>query len=606
MVTVSGGITFDEGSGNLLVRPPRYPSTEVKHDLGGTWDAEARAWKVPPTSLNVMRLVAWYGEDMLADAPEDVRDLYYEPWGFRGFNDEELAIAEAHPSWPLAYDFQREGIEYLVCNPHGGALCALSWGMGKGFVSTVAADLLDARRILILAPLSLGPTWLRETRRWSAHDRAVKRATADDRAPLQGEGVTIANHEVIQEVVLRDEDGTLIRDEDWIRNAGAVKQWIKDGPTRVNARGKTEPVRERIVQVRRDYVDGKWDLVIVDESVLIKNRKAVKSNVLGQLLKKSRPYLFLLSGSPTTKYRNDLWKQLELIMPRAFRSYWRFTEFFCVVDKDGWGWTIEGDRPENDPQRYLKDFIWVKSQDEALKDLPEYKPQYFDLEATPAQRRALDQLIENWVVEVEDDDPSRIVADNYLAYMTRLQQITSNLGALPKPRGGFFKASGAKTDMLLQLLEEGDARPPMLVWTWYIETTRIVHDMVRARTGLNVGMVHGSMQRADKDATIEAYRTGDLDVLVLQMGVGKFGHTFTHTRSVYYHDRAFDSDAWVQSLARVRRIGLRHRPLLFVPKVIQSADELIDANLEGKIQSIARLTNADLAGLLRSLRRDAA
>lgn len=605
---MSGGITFDERSGNLLVRPPRYPSSEVRYDLGGTWDRTHRAWRVAPTALNVMRLVQWYGEDILSEAPDDVRDLYYEPWGFRGFDDAERARAEAHPTWDTAYPFQREGIEYLVCNPHGGALCALSWGMGKGLVSTVAADLLDARRILVLAPLSLGPTWVRETRRWSEHDRAIKRATADDRAPLDGPGVTIANHEVIQEVVLRDEDGNVLRDEDWIRNARAVKEWVRAGPTRINASGKAEPARERIMQVRRDYLDGGWDLVIVDESVLLKNRKAVKGNVLGQLLKRSspRPYLFLLSGSPTTKYRDDLWKQLELIMPRAFRSYWRFTEFFCVVDKDGWGWTIEGDRPENDPQRYLKDFMWVKSQDEALKDLPEYEPQYFDIEATPRQRRALDQLISEWTVSLEDGDPDAVVADNYLSYMTRLQQVTSNMGALPKPRGGYFAPSGAKTDMLLQLIAEGDAKPPLLVWTWYVETTRLVHDLIAAKTDLDVGLVYGSMPRADKDANIEAYRTGELDVLVMQMGVGKFGHTFTHTRSVYYHDRAFDSDAWVQSLARVRRIGLRHRPLLFVPKVIESADQLIDANLEGKIQSIARMTNADLAGLLRSLRRDAA
>lgn len=633
------GITFDEQSGDLLVRPPHYPSYEVKEDLGGRWADDVRAWRVPPTALNVLRLVQWYGEDMLEDAPQDVIDLYREPWGFPGFTDEERARAEAHPTWRTAYPFQREGIEYMFCNPHGAALCALSWGMGKGLVSTVTADLLDARRILVLAPLSLGPTWTRETRRWSEHDRAIKRATADDRAPLDGPSVTIANHEVIQEVILRDEKGEIVKDDlmhmhavglsewlkendertyrryqrsfddpevDWTRNTALVSRWIRAGPTRVNARGKREPVRRRITQVRRDYINGAWDLVIVDESVLLKNRRAVKGDVLAQLLRRANPYVFLLSGSPTTKYRNDLWRQMALLMPRAFRSYWRFTEFFCVVDKDGWGWTIEGDRPENDPHRYLKDFMWVKSQDEALKDLPEYEPQYFDLEATAAQRRALDQLLREWVVEVEADDPDKVVADNYLAYMTRLQQITSNMGALPKPRGGFFPASGAKTDMLLQLLEEEDAKPPLLVWTWYVETTRIVYELLQRRTDLSIGIVYGSMNRDAKDSNIEAYRTGEADVLVMQMGVGKFGHTFTHTRSVYYHDRAFDSDAWVQSLARVRRIGLRHNPVLFVPKVIESADELIDANLEGKIHSIARLTNADLARLLRSLRREEA
>lgn len=86
------------------------------------------------------------------------------------------------------------------------------------------------------------------------------------------------------------------------------------------------------------------------------------------------------------------------------------------------------------------------------------------------------------------------------------------------------------------------------------------------------------------------------------MSTGKFGHTFTDTKTVFYHDRAFDSDAYLQSLHRVRRIGLKHRPTLIVAKVQSSADELIDLNLEGKLGNVARLTNADLARILRSLR----
>lgn len=594
---------------DLVVKPPRYPSEEVKLELGGRWSKDDRAWLLAPTSLNVLTLCEWYGAGMLEGTPAEVRDLAELPWGFAGFSEDELTTARAHPSWSTLYDFQQEGVEYLFCNPHGAALLNLSWGMGKGAVSTVAADLLEAERVLVLAPLTLAPAWRGEWARWSTLDRDVKRAVPEDRTP--GPGVTIANHEMIQEVVLLDEDGLVFSpgSPESIEAGGphnrspkVTKEWIKAGPTKVNEKGRTVPVRERITRVRRDYLEVDWDLIIVDESVLLKNRKATKLDVLGQLRKGRDPFMFLLSGSPITKHRDDLFPQFKMMFPRAFTSYWRFAEFFCVVDKGGWGWTIEGDRPDHDPHHYLRDLLWVKSQDEALPDLPEYIEQHMALEATPAQRKALDSMIEDWVVELEDSPADTVAADNWLARLTRLQQITSNMSSLPKPSGGFFPAASAKEDALLELIHQGDIETPLLVWSWYVETTESISRRIDAETDLRVAHVVGSMSRQAKDDTIAAYKAGELDVLVMQMSTGKFGHTFTDTKTVFYHDRAFDSDAYLQSLHRVRRIGLKHRPTLIVAKVQSSADELIDLNLEGKLGNVARLTNADLARILRSLR----
>lgn len=631
------GIDFN--GRDLVVRPPRYPSDEIKLELGGKWDPKAKGWLLPPTSLNVLTLIDWYGDEILNGAPEDVRALAVEPWGFFRFSDEEREVAELHPSWSTLYDFQREGVEYLFCNPHGSGLCNLSWGLGKGAVATVASDLLDAWRILILAPLTLAPAWRGELERWSAHSRPIKRAVAGDREP--GPGVTIANHEVIQETIVRDEDGKILEDDtlrishigellvhvgegkvkvserlhrmmekafeenvDWTTNKQIVSAWIKAGPKKQAPNGKMVPKRERIVRVRRDYLEIDWDVIIVDESVLLKNRKAVKVDVLGQLRKGKEPHVFLLSGSPITKFTDDLYPQMKVMFPRAFSSYWRFAEFFTVVDKSGWGWTIEGDRASHDPHHYLRDMLWVKSQDEVDLNLPEYIEQHMMVEANPTQRDALDSMLNEWIVELEDAPEDKVEASNWLSRNTRLQQITSNMASLPRRSGGFYPASSAKEDLLVKLIEEDEIETPLLVWSWYVETTTsIVARLEKHFPHLRVAYVIGSHSRELKDETIAAYKAGDYDVLVMQMATGKFGHTFTHTKTVYYHDRAFDSDAWVQSLARVRRIGLKHRPQLIVPKVEASADQLIDANLEGKISNMARLSNVDLARLLRALKR---
>lgn len=593
-------------NGNLILQGlTGAQGAQLKDELGAR-DGDA-GWVLPPTSLNVLRAVEVVGTELLEGAPEDVRDLAEQPWGFRGFSPEELEAAQAHPSWDTLFPHQRSGVEYLFCNPHAAGLALLRWGLGKGATAVVAADLIQARRVLVLAPLTLATAWKGEHTRWAeggGGEQPFKRATAEDPAPLE-EGWTVTNHETIQELVLRDETGAVIQPE-WARNARKVKEWIQEGPTKVDAKGKKVPVRERITRVRRDYLETEWDLIIVDESVLLKNRKAVKASVLNTLRKKNDPFVWMLSASPTTKFRDDLHKQLEILMPRAFRSYWRTAEFFCTVDKGGWGWTIEGDRGDRDPDHYLRDFIW-KPEEEELEgiELPEYREEVVLVDPTKSQRKALDQMMREWIVELEEEPEGALVAANWLSRSTRLQQITSNMAALPKADGELGRRSAsAKEDLLIDLIKGEEIETPLLVWTWFTETTRQVAARLEKETDLRVSWVTGELSSKEKDARILAYKEGELDALVLQIGVGKFGHTFTDTRTIFYHDRTFDSDAYVQSRHRVRRLGLKHRPALIVPKIENSADELIDANLEGKMRSVADLTNMDLAELLRSVLAD--
>jgi hypothetical protein len=164
------------------------------------------------------------------------------------------------------------------------------------------------------------------------------------------------------------------------------------------------------------------------------------------------------------------------------------------------------------------------------------------------------------------------------------------------------KRVSAKENLLHTLIEQGDIEFPMIVWCWWVPTAQSVYDMVYDNfADIEVDMVVGEMKDRDKDEAIDSYRNGDVDILVLQMGVGKFGHNLQDTHTVFYHDRSFDTDAYIQSLRRVRRIGLDHRPRLIVPRAKVSSDPLVELNLAGKMQSIAKVANHDLSELLRSL-----
>lgn len=333
-----------------------------------------------------------------------------------------------------------------------------------------------------------------------------------------------------------------------------------------------------------------WPLVIVDESIMIKSNKAKRTKFLHDGLIKSpkRTHLFkmawMLSGSPIARYPDDLWGQLRMTRPKAFPSYWRFADRYCYVKDNDWGpgKVVVGPRAKYDAAKENADLMHVVNQEDVL-DLPEYLFEAVDVPLTGKQATAYDDMLENFIAELET---GTLEAENKIAQMTRLQQI---VGGIP---------NSAKHDALVELIQDEIYKFPMLIWVNWKASAYALAER------LGASIVTGDTPKTQRDNILENFKAGEIDILVLSLGVGKFGHTFTKTETVIYMDKTFDADAYVQSLRRVRRIGLQHRPVVVSLISPSTTDELVERNLAGKLGSIARMSQADLRELLRGLGKD--
>ncbi len=65
-------LTFN-GRDLVVTLPSSRRSGAIKQGLGGRRKGDS--WVLPPTSENVLQLVEWYGDSILKDVPEDIRDL---------------------------------------------------------------------------------------------------------------------------------------------------------------------------------------------------------------------------------------------------------------------------------------------------------------------------------------------------------------------------------------------------------------------------------------------------------------------------------------------------------------------------------------------------
>ena len=184
----------------------------------------------------------------------DLRDRLVTPYA--AIDDERL------------YPYQREAAGRLVAAPHG-ILVTLSPGLGKTAVAIAAADrVVPDDRIVVVAPASLLRTWEREIAKWAVVSGEVY--------IIQGKVDFDAAHCARWIIV------------SWDKAARELESWGKG-----------------------------WPLWILDESVLTKSRQSKRFKAMNKLRGQVQR-MWLLSGSPTTRYADDLWAQLHLLWPTAF------------------------------------------------------------------------------------------------------------------------------------------------------------------------------------------------------------------------------------------------------------------------------------------------
>lgn len=438
---------------------------------------------------------------------------------------------EAHPLWDKLMPHQRRGVDFLVSSPHRGSLLAFAPGLGKTLTAGVSAELIQANRVLWVTTPTLVQTTLREFHRWFPQKR--------------------------------DEVGVF-----WDRWPGT--------PMVITTYDRLSSRRSRGI---KPEVRQPWDLVVLDESILVKSRDTRRHQSARQVCSLARR-VWALSGAPVSRFYDDLFGQFSLLLPDVFTSYWKFATNVCLLQETVWGTQIIGNRPIDIKARF-RDLMYVVSHDDAV-NLPPFIFETRHLQLTPAQDRAYREMMKTFETVVGDQTLS---AESRLGQIVRALQICSAL-----PTG-----ESCKLDAVEELLDTGYPLP-MVVWVHFRQTGEALYQRL-SRRGLRIALVTGETE--DRDSILSSYLSGEVDILILSLGVGKFGLTLTNTRTVVYVDKGFRFDDYQQSLFRTRRLGLTHSPVvvsLHVPGTID--DELVVNNL---IQKSYGAVTGNLRDLLRGL-----
>lgn len=342
--------------------------------------------------------------------------------------------------------------------------------------------------------------------------------------------------------------------------------------------------------------DGGYNSTLVlDESFLVKNRKAQRSEPM-VLLASKFDRAWLLSGMPISRFSDDLYMQLRILYPKVFTSYWRFAHRYCYTEMHTWGESVVEDKP-GATEKLQNDLGDILIPCEFPDDVPDWIPVTVEVEMHEDQVAIYTQLAAEKKVEaskMKRDEPLTLKA--LISLTGRLLQIASN----PMLVGGPY-AEG-KWSKLLEMLATEEL--PALVWVAYTVTGHALAERILENfPHLSVGIMDGSTPVPERTRLKKLFQAGQLAVLIVHPGVGKYGHTLTAAKVAYYLERTWDGEAYFQTLFRARRITSKHSVKLVyllstLPGGKPTIDHLVHNTVTKRSKNAMKLSAKELIGSL--------
>lgn len=336
----------------------------------------------------------------------------------------------------------------------------------------------------------------------------------------------------------------------------------------------------------------KFDVCILDEGHYLKNRKSGRTKAVFGAFSDGRngiiediPYVWHLTGSPAPNNSSELWSQIRAIAPGAITtkngpilSYWDFIKHFCVVQDNGYGQVITGNKNIELLKERLQPYMLRRKKSETRRS----KPIIDDLTLTAAKAASALRDIEN----SEEAARIRKAMENY--GVEGLAKIGGEHVATLRRITGLAKVE----PVIQQLVEEFEGGLNKIVLIAY---HRDVIDGLQkglADHGIASTMIIGGMTDKQRENAKETFiKNPNCKVIIGQITAAGTG---TDGLQDVASDMMLVEYSWVpeenkQIISRLDRIGQANEVLARFVTLSGSLDEKITAAVSRKTADIVAL-----------------
>lgn len=457
--------------------------------------------------------------------------------GFQRKLDESRAVSEKATQITSDFDlehfgngktlmmFQAEGLMFIEATG-GNALIADQMGLGKTIQALAYLALHpEMRPAVIVCPASLKLSWEREARAWLETDDRIE--------VIQGGKV----HELDSDIV--------------VINYDILKKWLSELQ-------RIEP-----------------QLLILDESHSVKNKKAVRSKAARDLASVV-PHKILLTGTPVLNRPAELWHQLQVIDPFSYpdKRFFQWHKRYTAAYKNRFGWDFSGASNLDELAASLKTVMIRRTKEQVLPELPDKRRQtiLIPIDNRKEYDQADNEFVE-WMTEQKGAEAAERASHvEQLAKIEYLRQIAV--------RGKMKQALA----WIENFLESGEK---LVVFATHKAT---VHALEREYGNMAV-KIDGSVSNHKRQEAVDRFQNDpSVRLFIGNIHAAGVGITLTAASNVVFLELDWTPALMEQAEDRLHRIGQKNAVNVYYILAEKTVDASISAMLESKREVIDQIT----------------
>jgi SNF2 family DNA or RNA helicase len=316
---------------------------------------------------------------------------------------------------------------------------------------------------------------------------------------------------------------------------------------------------ERVAVELMNFISSYRTMIVVDESTRIKTRSAKRTKV-AQKLRKECPLARILTGTPVIQSPLDAYSQFKFLDEDVlgFGSFYAFQNHYAQMGGFQ-NHQVLFFKHLDELSDKISSCSFRVTKTECL-DLPPKVYQRREVQLTPDQRKAYDQMRDELFVQYKDNPP--IDAPIALTQLLRLQQITG--GFLPRldPATGEVidtiplcdPKHNPKVQEVLDILAESGSQK-MIIWARFRGEIAAMASELK-RNGYTFVEFHGGVSEKDRiDARTRFQNDPEVKVFLGNPAAGGIGLNLYAATIVCYLSNSFNTEERIQSEDRAHRIG---------------------------------------------------
>ena len=422
-----------------------------------------------------------------------------------------------------------------------GACLADDMGLGKTLQAlTVALARAPSGPTLVVAPTSVCPNWLDETRRFTPTLKAFQFGPGDRAKMIE----QLAPYDLM------------------VCSYGLLHQEID----------KLESV--------------KWETIVLDEAQAIKNRSTLRSRAAMRL---NGGFRMITTGTPIENHLGELWNLFRFINPGLLGSTDSFAKKFATpIHQAG------STDARNRLKRLIQPFILRRTKSAVLDELPA-RTEITIRVAMSREERALYEAVRQRAVdnvEMPDGDggPGHL---KILAEIMRLRRACCHPKLIMPDTdipGSKLESFGYTVDDLL------NSGHKALVFSQFVGHLKIIRAYLD-RKGIAYRYLDGSTPMRTRKREVDAFQSGEGDLFLISLRAGGQGLNLTAADYVLHLDPWWNPAVEDQASDRAHRIG-QTRPVTIYRFVMKNTieEQIVDLHASKRDLADNLLEGSDMSG----------